>query len=257
MLPAPDIASTGGQLQARARVAILNTKLHLQSTRHPVSTTPRALQPSQTNSERRLRRLQRDVLRMGALVENSCWLARQSLFDRDLRAVDQIAQQDKQIDHFYRHIELDCVAIIALRQPAPQDLRLLSAIMQLVRDLERIGDYAKDLGEIAVKLFPYPAHPCMDQIKTMLDRCRSMLAMSLAALSNLDAESGLDIRIQDDAVDSDYETLYQCLVFQKEVQGTVESIVLLVLVIRHLERMADHATNIGQRVAYIVTGNRH
>lgn len=193
---------------------------------------------------------------MGALVENSCWLARKALFERDLEAAKQIALQDKQIDKFYRQIELDCVNLMALQAPVTQDLRLLSALMQLIRDLERIGDYAEDLGEISVKLFPYPTHACMDAIQTMLDRCRAMLAMSLAALSNLDAQSGLEIKVKDDAVDSDYETLYNLLACQTNVQGTIEPIVLLVLAIRHLERMADHATNIGKRVAYIVTGQR-
>lgn len=212
--------------------------------------------PTRIQFERQLRRVQRDVLRMGALVENSCWLARKALFERDIEAAQQIAIQDKQIDQLYRQIELDCVNLIALQTPVTQDLRLLSALMQLIRDLERIGDYAEDLGEIAVKLFPYPVHACMDRIQIMLDRCRAMLAMGLVSLSDLDAKSGLDIKEKDDAVDSDYETLYNLLARQTDIQGAIEPIVLLVLVIRHLERMADHATNIGKRVAYIVTGQR-
>lgn len=215
-----------------------------------------ASQPTRIQFERQIRRLQRDVLRMGALVENSCWLSRKALFERDLAAAQYIAIQDKQIDQFYRQIELDCVNLMALQAPVTQDLRLLSALMQLVRDLERIGDYADDLGEIAVKLFPYPVHPCMDRVRIMSDRCRAMLAMSLAALSDLDAESGLDIKVKDDDVDSDYEELYNLLAHQTNIQGAIEPTVLLVLVIRHLERMADHATNIGKRVAYIVTGQR-
>jgi phosphate transport system protein len=212
--------------------------------------------PTRIQFERQLRRVQRDVLRMGALVENSCWLARKALFERDLQAAQQITLQDKQIDQLYRQIELDCVNLIALQTPVTQDLRLLSALMQLIRDLERIGDYAEDVSEIAVKLFPYPADPCMDRVQVMFDRCRAMLAMGLAALSDLDAESGLDIKLKDDAVDSDYEFLYTLLACQTDVPGAIEPIVLLVLVIRYLERMADHATNIGKRVAYIVTGQR-
>lgn len=217
--------------------------------------TPR---PTTTRAhfERQLKRLQRDVLRMGALVENSFWMARQALFERDLTAPEKIARQDKQIDQLYRRIEQDCVSLIALQAPVAQDLRLLSAIMQLVRDLERIGDYAEDLGEIAMRLFPYPAPVSMHQVQLMCDRCRAMLAMSLAALSDLDAESGLAVKAKDDAVDLDYETLYQELAHQRDVPGIVEPIVLMILVIRHLERMADHATNIGKRVAYIVTGIR-
>jgi len=209
-----------------------------------------------TNFDRQIKRIQRDVLRMGALVENAFWLARLALFERNLDAPVQIVALDDQIDALYRQIEQDCVNLIALQAPVAQDLRLLSAIMQLVRDLERIGDYAEELGAIALKLFPYPAHTCMSQIQSMFDRCRAMLAMSLAALSDLNAESGLEVRIKDDAVDNDYEMLYNLLAHQTNVQGAIEPIILLVLVIRHLERMADHATNIGNRVAYIVTGQR-
>ncbi|MGG6293271.1 phosphate signaling complex protein PhoU [Leptolyngbya sp. AN02str] len=206
--------------------------------------------------ERQLRSVQRDVLRMGALVENSFLLARRALFDRDLEAAKQIAIQDKQVDQLYRQIEMECVNLMALQAPVTRDLRLLSAIMQLVRDIERIGDYAQDLGEVAIKLFPYPPHPCMARIQIMSDRCRAMLAMSLAALADLDAESGLDVKIRDDAVDTDYEEVYNLLAQQTNVQGPIEPIVLMVLAIRYLERMADHATNIGKRVAYIVTGKR-
>lgn len=212
--------------------------------------------PTRIQFERQLRRVQRDVLRMGALVEHSCWLARKALLERDLEASHQISLQDKQIDQLYRQIEIECVNLMALQAPVTQDLRMLSALMQLIRDLERIGDYAEDIGEIAVKLFPYPVHSCMDRVQVMIDRCRAMLAMGLAALSDLDAESGLEIKFKDDAVDSDYETLYNLLARQTNVQGNIEPIVLLVLAIRHLERMADHATNIGKRVAYIVTGQR-
>jgi phosphate transport system protein len=193
---------------------------------------------------------------MGALVENSFCLAREALFDRNLEAAEQIHKQDKKIDRFYKQIELDCVNLIALQSPVAQDLRLLSALMQLVRDLERIGDYAKNLGDVALQLFPYSDLPHIGQIRVMFDRCRAMLALSLESLSNLDEQASQDVRHRDNAVDSDYNTLYALLAKQQNVPGVVEPIVLQVLIIRHLERMADHAANIGKRVSYIVTGQR-
>lgn len=212
--------------------------------------------PIRTHFERQVQSLQGDVLRMGALVENSFWLAHQALFERNLTAVDQVKLQDKLVDQLYRQIELDCMRLIALQSPVGRDLRLLSTLMQLVRDLERIGDYAKDLGEIAVRLFPYAIPQEMIQVKCMFHRAQAMLSLSLAALTDLDAESGLQVKVKDDAVDTDYEMLYGLLAHQTNLQGSLEPVLLLVLVIRHLERMADHATNIGQRVAFIVTGQR-
>ncbi len=211
---------------------------------------------SRTDFDRQIRRVEQDVLRMGALVENSSWLAHTALCDRNLDAATKIDLQDKQIDQFYRQIELECVELIARQSPVARDLRLLTAIMHLVRDLERIGDYAENIGEIAIKLFPYPIPFCMDRIEIMSNRCRAMLALSLRALSNLDAETGLQIKEKDDAVDLDYANLYNLLAKQKSGDEELEPTMLLVLTIHHLERMADHATNVGRRVAYIVTGKR-
>ncbi|OCQ94214.1 phosphate transport system regulatory protein PhoU [Nostoc sp. MBR 210] len=211
--------------------------------------------PDSSQLARAIRRLERDVLRMGALVEQSFRLSHQALFARNLTAAEELPQLDKKIDRFYRQIESDCTAIMT-QAPTEQDLRCLSAFMQLVRDLERIGDYAKDLGKIAVKLFPYPPHTSLPEIEIMSHHAQAMLATSLVALADLDEAGGRGIKHLDDAVDNAYDRLYQTLAQQRDIPGVVEPIILLALAIRCLERMADHATNIGQRVAYIVTGQR-
>jgi phosphate transport system protein len=128
--------------------------------------------------------------------------------------------------------------------------------MQLVRDLERIGDYAEDLGEIAVKIFPYPQHHLLPEIAMMSHHAQAMLATSLVALADLDEINGRSIKYLDDTVDNAYERVYNALAQQRDISGALEPYLLLGLAIRCLERMADHATNIGQRVAYIVTGQR-
>jgi phosphate transport system protein len=213
-------------------------------------------QPSRAGLDRKLIRVQRDVLKMGALVENSCLLARRALCDRDLAAAQKIPIQDKEIDALYRQIEVDCTNLLNLEAPVTQDLRLVSAFMQMVRDLERIGDYSKSIGNSAIKLFPYAPHASMGEIATMLDRCRSMVALCLRSLTELDPNAGASIKEKDDVVDSDYARLYDQLVHTPCLDGVVEPIVLLVLVIRALERIADHATNVGMRVTFVVTGER-
>lgn len=193
---------------------------------------------------------------MGALVEQSCQLAYEALCNRNLEAAQQLKAHDKQIDRLYRQIEVDCVQLLIHPPQGMQDLRHVSAFMQLIRDLERIGDYATDLGEVAIKLFPVPAHPCAEPIQLMFDRSRSMVALCLQAVSDLNADIGSDLRVKDDAVDDDYEGIYNCLVSVAPGATGVETIVLLVLAIRYLERIADHATNVGRRIAYVVTGER-
>ena len=190
--------------------------------------------PERSHFERRIRRLERDVLRMGALVEHSFRLSHQALFARNLAAAEELPLRDKQIDHFYRQIELECAALLTLEAPVPRDLRTLSAFMQLVRDLERIGDYAKDLAEIAIKIFPYQPHPCLPQIEVMSHHAQVMLAASLVALADLDAQAGRGIKRLDDTVDTAYKTLYTTLATERDIKGVVEPILLMVLVIRHL-----------------------
>ncbi|NJL98848.1 MAG: phosphate signaling complex protein PhoU [Synechococcaceae cyanobacterium SM2_3_2] len=203
-----------------------------------------------------IKRLQQDVLRMGALTESSVVLAHQALFEQNLAAVDLVFLQDKQIDRYYRQIEQDCISTIALRSPVARDLRLISTLMQLIRDLERIGDYAKDLAEVALRMVMYPTPPELKRIQVMMQRCQLMLSHCLVALTELDADMGLRIKREDDAVDNDYTSLYDTLAQRSDLSGPIEPVLLMLLMIRYLERLADHTTNIGQRVAYVVTGQR-
>lgn len=219
--------------------------------------SPKANNSEANQLERSLRRVQQEVLRMGTLVEQSFRLSHQSLFERDIDASQKILAIEKEIDLYYRRIESNCATLMTLQAPVAQDLRLLSAFMQLVRDLERIGDYAQDLTEMAVKLMKYPTHPALPEIAQMSEQAQLMLATSLVALADLDSSAGARVKELDDIVDHAYDRIYDILAFQKDLPGVVEPILLLGLIIRHLERMADHATNISQRVTYIVTGKRN
>lgn len=207
--------------------------------------------------QRSLRKVQQEVLRMGTLVEQSFRLSHQSLFEGDLDAIPKLLVLEKQIDIYYRQIEADCATLMTLQAPVAQDLRMLSASMQLVRDLERIGDCAEDLSEMAVKLMKYPPHPILEDIAQMSEHAQLMLATSLVALADLDRSAGARVKEYDDIVDDAYDRLYNAIALQQDVPGVVEPVVLLGLIIRNLERMADHATNISQRVTYIVTGKRN
>jgi phosphate transport system protein len=222
-----------------------------------VTLSPKANRASANQLERSLRRVQQEVLRMGTLVEQSFRLSHQALFEQDTDAIQRIKNIEKQIDIYYRQIESDCATLMTLQAPVAQDLRLLSALMQLVRDLERIGDYAEDLTEMALKLMKYPPHKLLNDIAQMSEHAQLMLATSLVALADLDPSAGARVKELDDIVDDDYDRLYDVIAFQTDIPGVVEPILLLGLTIRHLERMADHATNISQRVTYIVTGKRN
>lgn len=219
--------------------------------------TPKTSRQEANKLERSILRVQQDVLRMGTLVEQSFRLSHQSLFEQDVDATKKLIVLEKQIDAYYRQIESDCATLMTLQAPVAQDLRMLSAFMQLVRDLERIGDCAQDLTEMAVKLMKYPPHKLLSEIAQMSEHAQLMLATSLVALADLDSSAGARVKEYDDIVDDAYDRLYKAIAFLQDVPGAVEPVLLLSLIIHHLERMADHATNISQRVTYIVTGKRN
>lgn len=221
-----------------------------------INLTPAPMKPIRRHFDRQVKAIQDDVLRMGALVERSCWLATQALINREISLADKLAKQEKKIDKLYRQIEVKCLQFIALQSPVATDLRLIGALMQMIRDLERIGDYAEDLVEISVKLFPYGKSKYLPDVEQMLLTTRSMLSMVLAALTNLDAEEGLKIKQRDDEVDQGYQRIYDQLAEEQCHAESVEPLLLILLTIRAIERMADHTTNIGQRIAYVVTGRR-
>lgn len=204
--------------------------------------------------EQQLQRVRADLLRMGALVEGSCGLAQDALIKRDLVAADKLAPRDEDIDRFYRQITSDSMTILSLQAPVATDLRFLTSLLHISRDLERIGDYAVEIGQFSAKLFAHPPAPYLPRIETMFNRCQTMLAMGLTALTDLDPDAGQLLLERDDAVDADYESVYNSLCHPSDSPGTLEPNLLLLLTVRNLERIADHSANIGRRVNYIVTG---
>jgi phosphate transport system protein len=206
---------------------------------HPYgkSAFPSNSSPESSPFQKKIRALEQDILRMGSLVEKSCRLSHEAMF--------------------YRRIDVESAQLMAIASPAAKDLRILNAFIQMVRDLERVGDYAEDLGDLAVKMFPYPVHECMPELEKMSTTARTMLAKSLVAISELDGNARDSLESLDDEVDASYELIYERLASQHNFRGSLEPIMLLTLSIRCLERMADHANNVARRVNYIITGQHH
>jgi phosphate transport system protein len=219
---------------------------------------PSNIPPSESSSfQKKIRALEQDILRMGSLVEKSCRLSHEAMFGRNLAALKEIDAIDREVDIFYRRIDVESAQLMAIASPAAKDLRILNAFIQMVRDLERVGDYAEDLGDLAVKMFPYPVHECMPELEKMSTIARTMLAKSLVAVAELDGNACNSLENLDDQVDASYEFIYERLAAQHNYHGSLEPVMLLTLSIRCLERMADHANNVARRVNYIITGQHH
>ncbi|MFN4279782.1 phosphate signaling complex protein PhoU [Thermosynechococcus sp.] len=207
-----------------------------------------------TPFERQLQRLRSDLLRLGALVESALQLAYDALIERNFRSAEQLIQREQEIDRSAAVLNREAIAFLASQAPLAQNFRFLVMLSHLCRDLERIGDYALEIGTAAQMLLRYPPSPYLEDIRVMFQRSQLLLSAALSALADLDREGGLALATCDDAVDADYQRLYERLCASLHPQESVELRLILLLVIRNLERIGDYATAIGRRVAFIVQG---
>ena len=195
--------------------------------------------------------LKLQVLRLGSMVEESLCLARAVLEGPNMELAPQVRRGDDRIDRLYRELEEHCVALLGLRSPGQWHTRQLIVYMLAVRDLERIGDYCKELASASERLLPYQPLLVRDDLLTMMDRSRSLLAMALEALSRNDTSAGARLIALDDLVDQDYAALYQRITRHDETGSMPrEVLVLVALAMRALERLADHAVNVSRRVSH-------
>ncbi len=207
-----------------------------------------------THFERQLQRLRSDLLRLGTLVESASYLAYGVLIERHLLSVEPLIQREQEIDRSAQELNREAIALLTLQVPGAEDRRFLVMLSHLCRDLERIGDYALEIGCAGQTLLRYPPPPYLEDIGLMFQRSQLLLSEALSALANLNVEAGLALANCDDAVDTDYQRLYGRLSAPLMPEESVELRLILLLVIRNLERMGDHATAIGRRVCFIVRG---
>ena len=196
---------------------------------------------------------------MGTLVEKAVRVSVDALRDRDLDLARQVIDGDDLVDQLEVELEERCMRLIALQQPLAGDLRTIGTVLKLTTDLERVGDYATNIAEIAVRMARAPLiKPPLD-IPRMADMAQRMLRESLDAFVHRDVELAEAVCRADDSVDERYATLYEELM-GRVVTGTdsqqVSQAIYLIFAARYLERIADHATNIAERVIYMVTGKR-
>ena len=205
--------------------------------------------------DRRLRMLQDEVLTMGSMVEKSVARALDALARRDLEASEQVIREDDYIDCKRFDIEEQCIDLIATQQPMATDLRILIAILHITVELERMGDYAEGIARISLLIGDEPTLKPLVDIPKMADKANQMLRRSLEALVNRDTVTALQVCNDDDEVDALYDQVYRdLLMLMIEDPQTIQRATYLLWVAHDLERMADRATNIAERVVYMVTG---
>ena len=199
--------------------------------------------------------LQNDLLMLGSMAEKAISRSIDAMRLRDLPASEQVVEDDNLIDAKRFDIEERCIDLIARQQPLAGDLRRLVSFLQIAVELERMGDYAEGIGKISLMMGEQPPLKPLVDIPRMADIATSMLRRSLDALVNRDVAGAQNVCESDDEVDRLYDQVYrELLLFMLQDPKTIERATYLLWTAHNLERVADRATNVAERVIYLVTG---
>jgi phosphate transport system protein len=209
-----------------------------------------------TAFDRGLQELRDDVLRLGSMVDTAIGLSIQALKNRNRELAQRIINDDKEINELRLKIEEDCLGLIARQQPAARDLRFIVAAMNIVLDLERMGDHAAGIATIVLRMGDEPLLKPLIDLPRMTRISQEMLRASLDAFVSENAEEALAITERDDEVDQLYNQIFRELVsYMIEDPRTVTRAMYLLFCAHNMERVADRVTNICERVIFVATGH--
>ncbi len=205
--------------------------------------------------DRQLHQIQDEVLTLGSMVEQALVKSVDALKRRDVNAAQQIIRGDQAINEKRYAIENGIIAVVATQQPMAHDLRFLAAVLEVIIELERMGDYAKGIARVCQRLegvdIPIPSR----DFERMAEITVSMLHRSLSAFVNEDAALAHRIPDEDEQVDALYNSIYHGLISSMiEHPEWIDHTNLLLWVAHNLERAADRVTNICERTVFIATG---
>ncbi len=203
----------------------------------------------------RLADVKQDVVRMGALASESVQTAMKLITTGDIALARQVQAYEDQIDALNMEIEQAGLQLLATQQPMARDLRLIASALKIISDIERIGDYSVDVAKQGVLLSGKPLFKPLVDLPRMAQLVQDMLHDSLEAFAREDAGRGLAAVAMDHEVDAIYRQLHEELAgFIQSDPSLAEPAIRLLMIGTFLERMADHVTNIGERIHYMVTG---
>jgi phosphate transport system protein len=205
--------------------------------------------------ETELQELKDEILLLGSMVEHAIINSVESLKKRDIKGAQDIIAKDKEINKKRFDIEAQLMVLIATQQPMAHDLRLLASSMEIISELERMGDYAKGIANINIRMGDEPLLKPLIDIPRMAQKGADMLHRALTAFVNEDVETAKAIPVEDDEVDALYNQIYrELMVFIIEDPKNIERANWLLWVSHNLERVADRVTNICERTVFIATG---
>ena len=205
--------------------------------------------------EMNLTLVQEEIIQLSSMVEKAIYKSVDALKKRDVEASQQVIDEDDLIDLKQQALEERCIELIALESPIAGDLRILISAMMIANELERMGDYAEGIAKISVSMGNLPPLKPLIDIPRIAEKAVVMLRNSTQAFIRRDVDLASNVVASDDEVDDLYNQVYrELLTYMLEEPGSIQRATYLLWVSHDLERVADRATNIAERVIYLVTG---
>lgn len=205
--------------------------------------------------DRQLVQLNNELIEMGGMIEKAISDTVKALVNQDIELASNVIEYDEEIDHQEREIEQLCLKLLLQQQPVAKDLRLISAALKMITDMERIGDHATDISEITIELSKESYIKKLDHIQQMAKETMVMLVQSVEAFVNKDMDKARTVIVHDDVVDDLFSKVKAELIamIHEDVNAGEQASDLL-MAAKYFERIGDHATNISEWVIFSITG---
>ena len=205
--------------------------------------------------EEQLRLLNQELLEMGALIEHAIQSASEALIKQDVESANSAITFDREVDQKERDIEALCLKLLLQQQPVAKDLRLISAALKMITDMERIGDQAADISGIVIYLNGKPYIKSLEHLPQMAEASIRMVSGSIDAFINKDLALAREIIAMDDIIDDLFDTIKGELIdlISRNPENGEQAVDLL-MIAKYFERIGDHAQNIAEWAEYSITG---
>ncbi|BES65503.1 phosphate signaling complex protein PhoU [Gottschalkiaceae bacterium SANA] len=202
-----------------------------------------------------LAQMHRELLQMGALIEEQIQDMIIALQNQDKELAAQIIKRDDQVDTLEEHLEKECIALIAKEQPLARDLRTIASVLKIITDLERIADHCSDIAQYTIRLADEPYMKPIVHIPQMAEEIKAMVSDMIHAYITKDVALAQSVIAFDDVIDRAFdEIVVELGEKMKENSNHVNQGINLIFITKYLERMADHASNVCHWIIYHVTG---
>ena len=202
-----------------------------------------------------LEKLNANILKMGKMIEIAIESTVIALMGRDIQAASTVSENDEAIDNMEREIEALCMNLLLQQQPVATDLRVITAALKMVTDMERIGDHAADIAELVLQI-PDCKYNKMDTITEISTQIIKMIHDSVNSFIQRNYDKAQIVIAQDDIVDNLYHEIKSDLIQKIKKTDDGEQILDYLLIARYFERIGDHATNIAKWVVFAITGKK-